>query len=162
MKVARTSSGFVDDWDGPEFGGPLPGVAAEMADEVGRVPTLFLIQSLPPAGRRRWRVCVYVPHRMRVDHPLIWTLGFRHAERLRRGFGGEILQPSNCRFLERAWRDVAIWRMWQESEQEDWTRGHYEIPVIASLVRLSEYRVREILRGKPPEDRHLVLSDCRF
>jgi len=122
---------------------PLPGVAQDIADIIGRDQALRLIFQLPASGSRPWRVCLYVPKRMAVDDLLVRFLGFRDAERMRRHFGGEILQPSNCRYLERAWRNVAIWRL---------SELGYAVPVIALDHGLSDYRVLEILRGKPPED----------
>lgn len=122
---------------------PLRGVAQEIADVIGRDQALRLIRKLPPSGSRAWRVCLYVPKRMPVDHLLVRILGFVDAERMRRHFGGEILQPSNCLYLSRAARNASIRLL---------SGGGMSVPELAELHGLSEYRVLEILRGKPPED----------
>jgi hypothetical protein len=121
---------------------PLPGVAQEIADVIGRYDTLRLIDQLPAAGSRNWRVCVYVPKTMPPDHKLIRILGWAKAERLRRHFGGEILQPSNCRYLLKAQRQSAVWFL---------ARSGVDRGEIAEWLGLSRYRVNEILRGNPPE-----------
>lgn len=124
----------------------LPPSAQEIADVIGRDRALFLIGNLPAAGGRSWRRVLYVPKRMGRDHPLVQLMGAEDAERLRRHFGGAILQPANCGYIARAFRDREVRRMAAEG-----------VPVtsIAASVGLSDYRVREILRsveGNPPEE----------
>jgi len=126
---------------------PLPGVAQEIADVIGRDQTLHLIGRLPTSGTRSWRVCLYVPKRMNVDHILVRILGYRDAERMRRHFGGEILQPSNCRFLMRAARNIKIRELSDAGEP---------VAAIAQAYGLTENHVSHILRGNPPEDPRLA------
>lgn len=124
----------------------LPPSAQEIADVIGRDRALFLIGNLPAAGGRSWRRVLYVPKRMPPDHPLVQLMGAEDAERLRRHFGGAILQPANCGYIARAWRDREVRRMAADG---------LPVPSIAASVGLSEYRVREILRdeaGKAPEE----------
>jgi hypothetical protein len=92
----------------------LPDTVQEIADVIGRERALYLIGHLPRCGSRSWRVAVYVPRKMPIDHRLVEILGWRDAERLARRFGGEILQPSNCSFLERGWRNREIARLRDE------------------------------------------------
>jgi hypothetical protein len=122
---------------------PLRGVAQEIADVIGRDQALVLIGKLPPSGSRRWRVCLYVPKRMPADHALVRILGYHDAERLRRHFGGEILQPSNCQHVVRVDRARSIWFL---------SSLGFSVSEMAQRLCLSDYRVLEILRGKPPED----------
>ncbi|MDA3922748.1 MAG: hypothetical protein PF501_19030 [Salinisphaera sp.] len=89
----------------------LPDSAQEIADVIGRERTLYLIGQLPVCGQRSWRVVLYVPKTLPADHWLVRVLGWRDAMRLVREFGGEILQPSNCRCVHRAYRDQSIHRM---------------------------------------------------
>lgn len=91
---------------------PLPGVAQEIANVIGRERTLFLIGQLPrhyggPAGKKCWRVLLYVPRvdRMRADHRLVDILGRADAETLCDHFGGEILQVANCNSVAVAFRN---------------------------------------------------------
>lgn len=127
-----------------EIAPPLPESAAEIADVIGRDQALRLIGSLPQSGSRAWRVCVYIPKRLRtVDHPLVRILGYHDAQRMVQAFSGMILQPSNCRSVSRAVRDARIHEMAREG---------YSTGEIAHGVNLSAYRVREILSmGEAPE-----------
>ena len=122
----------------------LPESVQEIADVIGREKALSLIGSLPQAGSRSWRVCLYVPKRLpSTDHPLVRTLGWRDANRLVWAFSGMILQPSNCRFLVREARYRVVWQM---------SRDGHSLADIAQGVELSPARVREVLAGKPPEE----------
>lgn len=125
----------------------LPQSVQEIADVIGRERALYLIGQLPAAGSRSWRVCFYVPKRIKPDHQLVEILGWHDAMRMVRHFGGEILQTSNCNFLHREFRNREIWRMHGEG---------LRLREIAEAVDLSEYHVRDILRGNPPEDRMAV------
>ena len=89
----------------------LPESAQEIADVIGRERALYLIGQLPACGRRSWRVVLYVPKTLPADHWLVRVLGWRDAMALVREFGGEILQPSNCLCIHRAYRDRSICRM---------------------------------------------------
>lgn len=124
---------------------PLEGVAGEIAEVIGRDQTIRLIRAMRDTTGRSWRVCFYVPKRLPLDHQLVEVLGWTDARRLVRHFGGEILQTSNLRYLERAWRQHSI-RYLRAAQRMSATE-------IAEYIGLSVYRVREILRtGEPPED----------
>lgn len=120
---------------------------------IGRDQALRLIGMLPSSGSRAWRVCLYVPKRMSVDHPLVRILGYRDAERIRCHFGGEILQPSNCAYVPRLARDRSI---------RDLSREGASVSEVSEWIGLSEYRVLEILRGNPPEDADGVSDNPRL
>jgi hypothetical protein len=121
----------------------LPQSAQEIADVIGREKTLLLIGRLPRSPSRGWRVNLYVPKRMPLDHWLIELLGFEDAEKLRRMFGGEILQPSNCNHIARAFRNREVRRMAAEG-----LPAHQ----IAAVVDLTPRQVRNILAESPPEE----------
>jgi hypothetical protein len=87
---------------------PLPRSAQEIADVIGREKALHLIGAAPRTSRRSWRVNIYVPKRLPPDHRLVRILGWSSARRLCDYFGGEILQPSNCKCVEREFRNRAI------------------------------------------------------
>lgn len=79
----------------------LPKSVQEIADVIGRDKALHLIRSLPTyvagkPGKRCTRVMLYVPQRLRLDHPLVLILGFEDAAKMVDHFGGECLQPANC------------------------------------------------------------------
>ena len=86
----------------------LPESVQEIAEVIGRAATLKLIGAQPRAGRRSWRVNIYIPKRLPPDHQLVRVLGWADANRLSNYFGGEILQPSNCRVIEREFRNRTI------------------------------------------------------
>ena len=121
----------------------LPESVAEIAAVIGREQALRLIGSLPQSGSRAWRVCVYIPKRLpSLDHQLVRVLGYHDAQKMIRAFSGRILQPSNCRYLARQSRNARIFEM---------AAAGHPVAEIAHGVDLSVYRVREILKGKPPE-----------
>jgi hypothetical protein len=81
--------------------GDLPKSVQEIADVIGREKALHLIRSLPTyvagkPGKKCTRVMLYVPQRLRMDHPLVLILGFEDAAKMVDVFGGECLQPANC------------------------------------------------------------------
>ncbi|WPY95617.1 hypothetical protein T8T21_05700 [Limimaricola variabilis] len=117
---------------------PLEGVAGEIAEVIGRDQTIRLIRAMRDTTGRSWRVCFYVPKRLPIDHQLVEVLGWNDARRLVRHFGGEILQTSNLRYIERAWRQHSI-RYLRAAQRMSATD-------IAKYIGLSVYRVREILR----------------
>jgi len=117
----------------------LPESVAEIADVIGEEQTFHLIGQLPQSGSRKWRVCVYVPKILPIDHQLVRILGWSDAHKLSRAFSGMILQPSNCRFLVRQARNQRIHEMAEEG---------CAVIDIAHGVDLSVYRVREILAGE--------------
>jgi hypothetical protein len=122
----------------------LPQSAQEIADVIGREKTLLLIGRLPRSPSRCWRVNLYVPKRMPLDHWLIDLLGFEDAEKLRRMFGGEILQPSNCNQIAREFRNREVRRM---------SAAGMNSHEIAQAVDLTPRQVRNILAESPPEEK---------
>jgi len=120
---------------------PLPESVEEIAEVIGRDKALMLIGQLPQAGKRSWRVCLYVPKKLPIDHPLVDLLGYQAAKKLAWAFAGMILQPSNCKGIYRAYRNREIWRMNDEG---------LAVSDIAEAVDLSTYRVREILNNEGP------------
>lgn len=114
----------------------LPHSIQEIADVIGREKALEFIDKLPAAGRRPWRVCVYIPKRLPADHKLVRMLGWHDASKLCRAFSGMILQPANGRRIYHPYRNSQIARMDAEGIP------HTEI---AETMDLSVYRVREIL-----------------
>lgn len=132
--------------------GLLPPSAQEIADVIGREKALFLIGSLPRNSRRSWRVCFYVPKVMPLDHWLIRLLGYRDAEKLRREFGGTILQPSSCSQLHRMFRNREVRRLHASGMHEH---------MIAETFDLTEKHVRSILGEIPPEENANANRDDR-
>lgn len=114
----------------------LPQSAAEIAEVIGRELALSLIASLPQSGSRPWRRGLYVPKNLPVDHWLVRKLGWKTAQKLSRAFAGMILQPANCRILERRHHHRVI---------PELVADGVEVEEVAELTRLSVYRVREIL-----------------
>jgi hypothetical protein len=121
---------------GREMVARLPESVQEIAEVIGRDKALEFIGKLPVSGSRSWRVCVYIPKRISLDHKLVELLGWQDACKMVYAFSGMILQPSNCRFIHRKHRDREIMRMLNEG---------MEINEIADRVELSTYRVREII-----------------
>ena len=54
-----------------ELARPLPESVQEIADVIGRDQALTFIGQLPQAGKRKWRVCVYIPKTLSPDHKLV-------------------------------------------------------------------------------------------
>ncbi|MEI4262807.1 hypothetical protein [Roseovarius sp. D0-M9] len=126
---------------------PLPGVAGELEEVIGRRAVIRLINNMRGTTGRSWRVCFYVPKALPMDHDLVDILGWHKARLLSKAFGGEILQTSNLRTIERDWRNRSLGFLLNEAV------ARMDVPEIAEFEGLSVYRVREILRGKPPEAR---------
>lgn len=122
---------------------PLVGVAGEIAEVIGRAQAIALIVAMRGSTGRSWRVCIYVPKRLHLDHELVRILGWKDARRLCHAFGGEILQTSNLRYLERNLRHYAVWKL------SVW--DGYSASLIAEYLALSASAVRKILGRKPPE-----------
>lgn len=120
----------------------LPASVQEIADVIGVEKALYLIGQLPQCGNRSWRVCLYVPRRIRADHQLVKLLGWKDAQAMVREFGGMILQPSNCKQIYRQFRNRSIRRL-----------GAQGVPIqeIAEGFQLTERQVRNILAENPPE-----------
>jgi hypothetical protein len=129
---------------------PLPPSAQEIADVIGRDRALFLIGQLPVSGARSWRRVVYIPKRMPLDHPLVALMGWHDAEKLRRTFGGEILQPSNCNCVARAWRNRVICSMAADGD---------DVVAIAKAVTSTVWVVRKVIAGNAPEDAARGMAD---
>lgn len=126
---------------------PLEGVAGEIEEVIGRDATVLLISHMRGATSRPWRVCFYVPKNLPLDHRLVAILGWQDARRLSRAFGGEILQTSNLRYIERAWRTVAIWKL---RVFDGWPPSW-----IAEELSVEITTVRATLAGNPPEGLNL-------
>lgn len=122
----------------------IPQSVKEIADVIGLEKTLALIESLPQCGSRSWRVCFYVPQKLRSDHHLVNILGWKDAARLVAEFGGIILQPSNGRAIKRAQRNAAIHIASQQGQTVD---------QIAKAHNLTARQIRNILgQAMPPEE----------
>ncbi len=121
----------------------LPGCAQEIADVIGREKALYLIGQLPRSTSRSWRVVLYIPKRLPVDHDLVKLLGWEDADKLRRHFGGEILQPSNCQVVYRKARNANARRMAAEG---------MPINQIADILDVTPRQVRNVLAESPPEE----------
>ena len=94
----------------------LPRSVREIAQVIGRDAALRLIGQLPTCmggapGKRSSRVMLYVPKKLAPDHRLVRILGAEKAMALVRAFGGEVLQPANCRRIFARYRDEAIVKM---------------------------------------------------
>lgn len=130
----------------------LPASAQELADVIGRERALYLIGKLPkcypPSTRTargaNERVILYVPKTLRTDHPLVTILGWKHAQALVRAFGGEILQPANCREVYRRFRNQSIVRMLNDG---------LAVADIAELMNVSHRHVRNLAREISQEER---------
>lgn len=121
----------------------LPASAQELADVIGRDRALYLIGQLPRSGSRTWRCNLYVPKTINPDHKLVQLIGWSDACKLVREFGGMILQPANCEFLHRQFRNAEVRRMRDRGDT---------IAVIADAVALTQRQVRNILAETPPEE----------
>lgn len=133
----------------------LEGVAGEIEEAIGRQATLTLIAAQRNATGRSWRVCFYVPKRLPVDHQLVEILGWHTARRLCRAFGGEIVQTSNLRSLEREWRDRVIVGLNNGTASDPSVHPRppaMSVSEIAEALGISVWRVRQVLRANPPED----------
>lgn len=122
----------------------LPGVAQEIADVIGRDVALRLIGQLPRSGSRKWRVNLYVPKRVYPDHQLVRAIGWQAANALCKEFGGMILQPSNCSFLHREFRNREVRRMHGEGAT---------LAQIADAVGLTQRQIRNIVEETAPEEK---------
>lgn len=89
----------------------LPASVQEIANEIGRERALFLVGSLPQAGTRTHRRCLYVPKTITPAHPLVAIIGWEAAQKLVRAFTGMILQPGHCENLKLDHRDRRIREM---------------------------------------------------
>ena len=122
----------------------LPKSVQEIAEVIGRERALYLIGQLPSCGRRAWRVSLYIPKRLPLDHPLIELIGWSDAEKLVKAFPGEILQPSTCRSIQMGYRNKSIKKL---------ARMGMSVELLAESFTLSPRQIRNILKEeKTPED----------
>lgn len=127
----------------------LPESVREIAEVIGRDDALRLIGQLPTCyagkeGHKSNRVIMYVPKSLKPDHTLVRILGFTTAMKLVRHFGGEILQPANCRAIYTRFRDEAINQMLAAGARPS---------MVAELLSVSERHVRNLARENPPEEK---------
>ncbi len=98
----RSRSETGTDWSG------VPESVREIARVIGLPQALTLAGRLPRVPSKPWLAYVYVPARLKLDHPLVAILGFADALKLSRIFTGEILQISTCSGVERNFRDRTV------------------------------------------------------
>lgn len=129
----------------------LPDSVQEIADVIGRDQALMLIGALPRCyvgqpGKKSHQVVMYVPtvKNLRQDHQLVRILGRADAETLCKAFGGEIMKPANCAFIQRAFVHKAILGMMRG--------GTMKATQVAAIVGVHERTVRNLVRENPPED----------
>lgn len=121
----------------------LPRSVREIAQVIGRDAALRLIGQLPTCmggapGKRSSRVMLYVPKKLAPDHRLVRILGAEKAMALVRAFGGEVLQPANCRRIFARYRDEAIVKM---------LRAGAGLPMVLSIMRVSRRHVVNLVRA---------------
>lgn len=129
----------------------LPESVQEIAEVIGRERALYLIGRLPktypPSTRTKngatERVILYVPKSLRPDHALVNILGWHDAMKLVRVFGGEILQPANCREVYRRFRDQSI---------RSFLMAGASATHIAGLMGVSDRHVKNIAREISQEE----------
>ncbi|MDM5178500.1 hypothetical protein PO883_14980 [Massilia sp. DJPM01] len=129
----------------------LPDSVQEIADVIGRDQALMLIGALPRCyvgqpGKKSNQVVMYVPtvKNLRLDHQLVRILGWIDAERLCRTFGGEIMKPANCAFIQREFLHKTILGMMHG--------GRMKAAEVAAIVGVHERTVRNVVRENPPEE----------
>lgn len=124
----------------------LPGTVREIAEVIGRERALYLIGMLPrsyvkdhPSGMP----ILYIPKSVKLDHPLVKMIGWADANKLVKAFGGEILQPSACTGIIKAFRHQVI---------RDMAKRGIKQKIIAIQNDVSTSMVAKIVRAKPQED----------
>lgn len=122
----------------------LPGSVREIAEVIGRQATLRLLGQLPTAragrpGKESSRVILYVPKKVGPDHRLVQILGAERAMALVRAFGGEVMQPANCRRIYARHRDEAILRMLRDGARME---------MVLSIMRVSRRHVTNLVRAR--------------
>lgn len=123
----------------------LPESVREIADVIGTERALYLIDQLPPCGKRPWRRVLYVPKRMPADHRLVQILGWYDAQRLQRVFAGEILQVGTCKAMEREQQFARIHEL---------KAGGMTAKEIADREQVTTRYINWVLKEKPPEELH--------
>nr|DAN07197.1 MAG TPA: Mor transcription activator family [Caudoviricetes sp.] len=122
----------------------LPSSVRPIAAVIGRRAALYLIGQLPVVvagkpGKQSRRVQLYVPKTLDGNHRLVQILGQEKATALAQAFGGESLQPANCRWLYARHRDDAIVRMLADGAP---------MSVVCSVMRVSRRHVTNVLRAR--------------
>lgn len=126
----------------------LPGSVREIAEVVGRRNALLLVGRLPACqagqeGKQSSRVMLYVPKKLKEGHRLVRILGWEMASKLVAAFGGEVMQPANCRVIFARHRDKAIMHMLEEGARPG---------MVASIMGVSRRHVHNLQRANPQED----------
>lgn len=130
----------------------LPPSISDLVETIGLKQTLTLISAAPKGtGGRPWRVNLYVPQKLHAEHFLVRVLGWDDAERMVDRFGGYTLQPSNCNWLFREYRNGMVRNLRNEG-----ATSHQ----IADAVGISERQVRNILAEKAPQDLSALLKQA--
>lgn len=93
---------------GPGRDMPLPDTLEDVAEVIGRENALRLSEGLPSTGQRPWRKMLYVPRRMRSDHPVMQLIGKDAAEALSQSHTNMIIEIPVCQEIQRAYRDHVI------------------------------------------------------
>lgn len=122
----------------------LPGSVREIAEVIGRQATLHLLGQLPACvagkpGKQSSRVMLYVPKRLSPGHRLVQILGAEKAMALVRAFGGEVLQPANCRKIYAKHRDEAILKMLRDGAR---------LSMVQSIMRVSKRHIVNLARNQ--------------
>ncbi|QTI81476.1 hypothetical protein IAI58_19225 (plasmid) [Roseomonas marmotae] len=120
---------------------PLPRSAQDIADIIGRHAALYLIGRLPTCfsgapRHKSHRVILYVPKKLRPDHPLVRILGWNLATKLVRAYGGEMKYVANCRDVYLAYRNTQIRRMIREGDP---------VPEVAKLFGITANQIQNII-----------------
>lgn len=121
----------------------LPSSVREIAQVIGREAALRLIGAMPAVvagkqGKQSSRVMLYVPKKLSPDHRLVQILGAEHAMALVKAFGGEMLQPANCRRIYARYRDEAILKMLRDGAR---------MSMVLSIMRVSKRHVINLTRS---------------
>lgn len=79
----------------------LPKSLQEIADVIGAEKALHLAKNWRKhysgsENKKAYRTYIYIPQRVRMEHPLVQILGFEDAEKMVRHFGGEGLMVASC------------------------------------------------------------------
>lgn len=122
----------------------LPASVAEIAGVIGRAPTLKLLSRAPACvagkpGKRGARVMLYVPKNLAPDHWIVGAVGAEKALALVRAFGGEVMQPANCRRIYAGHRDDAIVRMLQDGAR---------VSTVLEMMRVSRKHVVKLAKRR--------------
>lgn len=141
---APAASAALQDGDHSERMDDLPGSVREIAEVIGRAAALRLIGALPACvagahGKKSSRVMLYVPKKLAPDHRLVQILGAEKAMKMVEAFGGEVMQPANCRRIFARHRDEAILRMLKDGAR---------LSMVLSIMRVSRRHVVNLVRAQ--------------